>query len=65
MSEHGRYGKVVDNGCRASRGGSRTRSAQGQELVGLGNQLGIDIDASDRCGLEIEGCKLINIDKMW
>jgi hypothetical protein len=65
MSEHGRYRKVVDNGCRATRGGFRTGSTQGQELLGLGNQLGIDIDARDGCRLKIECCKLINIDKTW
>lgn len=56
MSEHGRHGKVVDDGCIATRGGCCTGSAQGQELLGLGNQLGIDIDASDGSRVEIEGC---------
>jgi hypothetical protein len=32
------------------------KRAQGQELLGLGNQLGIDIDASDGSRVEIEGC---------
>jgi len=55
VAEHGGHGEVVDDGFAGGAGRTHARGAQCEQMLGLDYQVGVDVDAHDLTGAEVDG----------